>query len=83
MEDKYKRTIRKEDLDIGIEYTIKGIKYNTTKCGKTIVIIIDFICEMNDLFAPKRFDSKAGDLEKKPKKLDKCMTLKAIEKKII
>ena len=35
---------------------------------------------MVDLFAFKRFDSKAADLEKKLKKLDKGMILKFIEK---
>ena len=34
MENKYNRTIRKEDSDIGIEYTVKGMKYVTTKYGK-------------------------------------------------
>ena len=37
--------------------------------------------EIVDLFAPKRFNSKATDLEKKLKKLDKVMILKVIEKK--
>ena len=36
---------------------------------------------MVDLFAPKRFDSKADDLENKFIKLDKGMVLKFIERK--
>jgi hypothetical protein len=36
---------------------------------------------MFDLFAPKRFDSKSTDLEKKILKLDKAMILKVIERK--
>jgi len=42
MENKYNRTIRKEDLDIGMECTITGMKYITTEFGKKLVIIIDF-----------------------------------------
>ena len=61
-----------------MEYTIKPIKYITTKYGKKIVITIDFKGEMVYLFAPKRFDSKAAHLEKKFKKFDKVMILKAI-----
>ena len=67
IEIKYHRIIRKEDLDIGMEYTIIGIKWLAAKHGKTITIIIDFKGEMVDLVAPKRFDSKADDLEKKLK----------------
>ena len=54
----------KEDLDIGIEYAIKGMKCVTTKYGREILIIIDFKSEMVDTFAPKRFDSKAADYKK-------------------
>ena len=67
MENKYSQTIKKEGLDIGREYTIKGVKCFTTKYGKKIVIIIDLKGEIVDLLAPKRFDSKAADLEKKLK----------------
>ena len=65
IENKYNRTIRKQDLDIGREFTITGMKCVTTKYGKKIVIIIDFKGEMVELFAPKRFYSKAADIEKK------------------
>ena len=41
-----------------------------------IIIIIDFRGEMVDLFAPKRFDSKAADLKNEIKKIDKVMILK-------
>ena len=68
MENKYNRTIRKEDLDIGMENTIKAMKFVTTKYWSKIVIIIDFKGEMVDLFALKRFNSKAADLEKKLQK---------------
>ena len=57
----------------GMEYTIKGTKRVTTKYGNKLVIIIDFKGKMADKFAPKRFDSKAVDFEKKFKKLDKGM----------
>ena len=36
---------------------------------------------MIDLFAPKRFDSKAVNFEKKLKELDKGVILKVIERK--
>jgi len=36
---------------------------------------------MVDLFAPKRFDSKAADLENKFQKLDTVMILMVIERK--
>ena len=42
VENKYNRTIRKEDLVIGLEYTIKAMKSATAKYGKKIVIFIDF-----------------------------------------
>ena len=64
-----------------MEYTITGIKWVAAEHGKTITIIIDFKGEMVDLFAPKRFDSKADDLDEKIKKLDKGMVLKVIERK--
>ena len=35
---KYDRTIKKEYLDIGMEYMIKAMKRVTTKYGKKIVI---------------------------------------------
>ena len=41
-ENKYGRTIRNEDLDIGMKYTIKAMICVTIKYGKQIVIIIDF-----------------------------------------
>ena len=50
-----------------MEYTITGIKRVAAEHGKTITIIIDFKGEMVDLFAPKRFDSKADDLDEKLK----------------
>ena len=34
MENKYNRTIRKEELDIGMEYTMIGMKWVTNKYGK-------------------------------------------------
>ena len=64
MKVKNNQTIRKEDLVIGMEYTTTGIKCFTTKYGKKIVIIINFKGEMVDLFASKRFDSNAADLER-------------------
>ena len=39
MKSKYNRTIRKEDLDIGMEYTITRMKCVTNKNGKKLVII--------------------------------------------
>jgi len=48
-----------------MEYTIKATKCVTTKYGKKTFITIDFKGEMVDVFAPKRFDSKAADLDKK------------------
>ena len=69
IENKHNRTFWKQNLNTGMEYTIKGMKCVTTKFTKKIAIIIDFKGEMVDLFAPKRFDSKATDLEKKSKKL--------------
>ena len=65
MGNKYNGTNRKEDLDIGMEYTVTGMKCVTTKHEKKIVIIIDFKCEVIDLFAVKHFGSQAADLEKK------------------
>ena len=79
MENKYNRTIRKEDLDSGMEYTIPGmkcIKLNTERNSLSLVIL------MVDLFVPRRVDSKAVDFEKKFKELDKGMILKIIERKI-
>ena len=57
------------------------MKCVTTKYGKKILIIIDFNGEIFDLFAPKRFDSKAADLKKKLKKLDRDMILMVVERK--
>ena len=68
MENKYNSTNGKEDLDIGMEYIFKAMKFVTTKYWSKIVIIIDFKGEMVDLFALKRFNSKAADLEKKLQK---------------
>ena len=64
-ENKHNRTIRKEDLDIKMEYTIKAMKCVTPKYRKKIIITIDFKGEMAGLFAPKCIDSNAADLEKK------------------
>ena len=64
MENKYYQIIGKEDLDIGMEYTIKAMKCVTTKYRKKIVIIIVSKCEMVDLLAIKRFVSKASDLKR-------------------
>ena len=65
LDNKYNRTIKKEDLDTGMEYTIKGIKYFTTKYAEHINIIIDFEDKFVDLFVPKHFDSTAADPDKK------------------
>ena len=67
MKNKYYRTIRKEDLDIGMEDKIIGKKCVTTKNGKKLVIIMDFKEEIVDIFVPICFDSKAAGLEKKCK----------------
>ena len=82
MENEYNLTIRKEYLDIGMEYTITGLKDVTAKFGKKIVIIIDFKGEMIGLCSPRHFDAKAADLEEKSKQLNKGMILKLIERKI-
>ena len=66
--NKYNQTIRKEDLDVGIEYTITGMKCVATKYGNKVVITIHFKGEMVDLLVPKPFDSKAADLEKELQK---------------
>ena len=71
MENKYNRTIGKEVLDIGMEYTIEGMKCVTTKYGRKLVIIVNFKGELVDLFAPRHFSPEAADLEKNLKKLDK------------
>ena len=81
MGNKYNRTIRKEDLDIGMEYRIKAMICVTTKYGKKIVIIIGLKAEMVDLFEPNYFDSKVAGLDKKLKKIVKGMILKAFERK--
>ena len=39
MENKYNQTIRKQNLDIGIEYTIKAMKCVIAKYGNKLVII--------------------------------------------
>jgi len=70
MENKCDQTIRKKASDIEMEHTILGMKCGTTNYGNTLVITIDFKGEMVVLFAPKRFDSKAADVEKKFEKLD-------------
>ena len=80
-ENKYSRTTRQEELDIGTEYLIKALKCVETKHRNKIVIIIDFKGEMVHLFTPKYFDSKTSDLDKKFKKLGKDMALKVIERK--
>ena len=74
MENKYNRNIRKEDLDIAMEYVIAEMKC-LTRYGKKLAITIDFKGVMVILFAPKRFDSKADDIENKYKKLDKGVIL--------
>ena len=68
MENKYNRTIRKEDVDIGMQYTITRMKYVTTKYGNIL-----------DLFVPKHFDSKAAEFEKKFKKPDIGMNLSVMK----
>ena len=40
IENKYNQTIRKEDLDIGMEYMITAMKCVTTEHGNKLVIII-------------------------------------------
>ena len=60
-------SIRWEDLDIGMEHTIKAKICVTTKYGKNIVIMIVFKSEMVDLFSRIRFDSKAADFENRLK----------------
>ena len=60
MENKCDRTIQKEDLDLGMEYTIKGMKCVITKYRRKIVIITDFKSKIVYLFALKRFNSKAA-----------------------
>ena len=82
MENKYNRNISMEHLDIGMENTIIGMKCVTSKYGKKLVVTIDFKSEIVDLFAPKRFDTKAADLEKQFKKLDESMILKVIIKRV-
>ena len=64
-----------------MEYTIKATKCVTTKYGKKTFITIDFKGEMVDVFAPKRFDSKAADLDKKLKKIVKAMILRLRKKR--
>jgi len=51
---KCNRTIRKEDLDIGMEYKITVMKCVTTKDRSKPVIAINFKGEMVDLFSPKQ-----------------------------
>jgi len=80
MEEKYNRNVRKEDLDIEMEYVIAEMECLTTRYGKKIAIIIDFKGVMVCIFAPKRFDSKAADIENKLKKLDKGVILKVTER---
>ena len=55
MENKYNRTIRKEDLDNGTENAITGTKYVSKKYGNKLVIIISYKDERFDLFSPKCF----------------------------
>ena len=78
-ENGYNRTIRKDNLDIRMEYMITGMKCVRTRNGNKLVITIDFEGEMGWSIAPKRFDSKAADLLKKLKKIDKGAILKAFE----
>ena len=40
MENKYNRTVRKEDLDIIMDYTIKAMKCFTTKYEKKLVSLL-------------------------------------------
>jgi len=56
MEIKYNQIIKKEDLDIEMEYT-----------GKKILLTFHFKDEMVDLLSAKRFDPKEADCEKKLK----------------
>jgi len=57
------------------------MKCVTTQYGNKIVITINLKVEPVDIFTPKRFDSKAIDLEKKLEQLDKGMILKVTERK--
>ena len=50
IKDKRNRTIRKEHLVIGMEYTMNGMKCVTPKYGNKLGISIDFKGEMVDLF---------------------------------
>ena len=64
IENKHDQTIRTEDLDIGMEYTIIGMNNVTNIYEYKLVTTVDFKGETVDLFAHKCFDSKAADLEK-------------------
>jgi len=65
-----------------MEYTIAGMKFVKTKYRNNLDITFDFKGQIADLFGQKCFDSKAADLEKKFKTLDKGMNLKVMETKI-
>ena len=82
MVNKYNRINRKQNLGIGMESTNTGMGCVRIKYGNKHVITINFKGEMVDLFAPKHFDFKPTDLEKKFKKLDKGIILKVIDRKI-
>ena len=62
-----------------MECTITAIKCFTAKYWIKVVITINFKGQAVDIFAPKQFYFTAADFEKKFKKLDKGMILKAIE----
>ena len=49
-------------MDLGVCYETKAMKCVKTKYGNKLVITVDF---KGEEVAPKRFDSKAADFEKK------------------
>ena len=68
MINKYSRTIRKKDLNMGMEYTITGMKYVKTKCGNKLDITIHYerkwsICLPLSVLIPKQLILKK--IEKK------------------
>jgi len=81
IENKYNRTIRKEDLDTRMEYTIKTLKYVTTKYVNKLVITIDFKGEMVIYLSLSILIPKQSILKRNLKKLDKGMILKVIPRK--
>ena len=57
IENNYNQTVKKEGLDLGIEYEIKAMKCVKTKYGNKLAITISFKGEAVDIFAKKQFDS--------------------------